>query len=262
MGHVRLGTLPHTKRWKKVIDLVSNGADAAHVAAATIEASQKALTFVQGDVGFREAVQLLVEIGQAGSEKDPADHLAKVGIQLPTNPSVTDVALGISQALERRIDGASKHVEFAAKAKAALIGAVTEHLENRMGTLLDGTGEDACVGLRGVHTEKGFGELGRSFFSKLMDGCMNWFLSRTLSAHVGAEQRFATMNQLSQFEKALKTHCDESSVIVQDYCGEWFGKHRYQENGKISQKSIDGFGWFAVEKMRGEFAFEDGSDGG
>lgn len=262
MGHVRLGQLPHTRRWRKVVDLISNGADAAQVAKATIEASQKALTYVQGDAGFREAVQLLVEIGQCGNQKDPAAYLAKVGIQLPSRASVTDVALGIAQALERRIDGNTQHAEFADKARGALIGAVTEHLERRMGTLLRDTGEDASVGLRGLHTERGFGELGRSFFSKLTYACMDWFLSRTLSAHVGAEQRFATMNQLAQFEKALKTHCEESSVIVQDYCGEWFGKRQYLENGRISPKSIDGFGWFAVEKMRGEFGFEDDGNGG
>jgi len=261
MGHIRLGQLPHTRRWRKVVDLISNGADAAQVAKATIEASQKGLSFVQDDVGFREAVRLLVEIGQSGNQKDPAAYLATVGIHLPSQPSLTDVAVGIAQALERRIDGSGKQSEFGEKARSALVGAVTEHLEKRMGTLLSGTGEDAAIGLKGLHTEKGFGELGRSFFSKLTYGCMDWFLSRTLSAHVGAGQRFATMNQLAQFEAALKTHCDESSVIVQDYCGEWLNKHRYTEGGRISAKSIDGFGWFGVEKMRGEFAFEDKNDG-
>ncbi|MBP7830992.1 MAG: hypothetical protein KA248_13855 [Kiritimatiellae bacterium] len=261
MGHVRLGALPHTKRWTKIVDLITTGADAAKVAKATIEASQKALTYVQGDAGFREAVQLLVEIGQAGSQKDPAAYLAKAGIQLPSQPSLTDVAVGIAQALERRINSSGKQSEFGEKARSALVGAVTEHIEKRMGTLLSGAGEDAALGLKGLHTEKGFGELGRSFFSKLTYGCMDWFLSRTLSAHVGAGQRFATMNQLAQFESALKTHCEESSVIVQDYCGEWFAKHRYTEGGRISGKSIDGFGWFGVEKMRGEFAFEGKGDG-
>lgn len=261
MGHVKLGQLPHTKRWTKVVHLITDGAAATDVAKATIEASQKALTYVQGDVGFREAVQLLVDIGEAGNKKDTVAYLGTVGIHLPTQPSLIDVAIGISQALDRRIDASGKRSEFGEKARAALVGAVTERLEKRMGTLLNGAGEDVTAGLKGAHTEKGFGELGRSFFSKLMHGSMDWFLSRTLAAHVGAGQRFPTMNQKAQFDAALKTHCEESSVIVQDYCGQWIGKHRDKAGGRISAKEIDGFGWYGVQKMRGEFAFE-GKDNG
>lgn len=262
MGHVRLGTLPKTRRWKKVVELITDGADVAHVSKATIEASQKAMTQLQGDVGFREAIQLLVDIGQAGNQKDPAAYLRTVGIQLPPQPSLTDVAIGITQALDRRIAKTGIQSEFGEKARGALVGAVTERLEKRMGSLLDGKGEDVTVGLKGVHTEKGFGELGQNFYAKLMYGSMGWFLSRNLAEQVGADHRFPTMNQLAQFEAALKTHCVESSVIVKDYCGGWFSKQRIKPGERLSAEKIDNFGWYGVHKMRGEFAFEDKDDGG
>ena len=97
MGHVRLGQLPKTRQWIKVIELISAGADVATVAAATVEASEKALKFVQKDVGFREAVHLLAQLGIAASKDDPVSHLASIGVVLPKNASVVDVALAISQ---------------------------------------------------------------------------------------------------------------------------------------------------------------------
>lgn len=59
MGHVRLGRLPKTRTWIKVVELIYAGADVATVAEAVVKASEKALKFVQKDVGFREAVYLI-----------------------------------------------------------------------------------------------------------------------------------------------------------------------------------------------------------
>ena len=43
MGHVRLGTLPRTRNWIQVLDLVGGGAGAPDVAAATMHAAQRGL---------------------------------------------------------------------------------------------------------------------------------------------------------------------------------------------------------------------------
>lgn len=64
---------------------------------------------------------------------------------------------------------------------------------------------------------------------------MNYFLSKTLATHLGEGQRFATMNEMGQFEKALNTHCIEASLIVEQFSADWFSKHRYEEGGDISR---------------------------
>jgi len=262
MGHVRLGQLPKTRQWIKVIELISAGADVATVAAATVEASEKALKFVQKDVGFREAVHLLTQLGIAASKDDPVSHLASIGVVLPKNASVVDVALAISQGLERNINESGRRSDFGEKARGALVGAVTEHIENRLGGLFSASGSEVMAAFKGLHNPKAFGEFGRSFFAKLTNGCMEYFLTKTLGTHLGEGKAFRTMNQMGEFQRAMDTHCWESSKIVEDYCGDWFSKHRYTEGGDISKKSAEGFGWFALEKMRKEFTFDgDGKKG-
>lgn len=256
MGHVRLGKLLKTKPWKKVIDLIANGADAAQVANATVVASEKALLFVQEDTGFKEAVHLMVQLGLAGSKPDLAGYLGTVGIHLPNQATVLDVALAVHQAVERNLGPAGQQTAFGEKARSALVGAVTEYLDNRLGTLVSANSGEVIASLQGLRTVKNFSELGRLFFAKLTHGSMQYFLSKTLATHIGAGQRFATTTQMDQFERSMETHCNESSVIVESYCGEWLSKHRFEEGGTISRESMERFGWYAMEKMRKEFTFE------
>lgn len=256
MGHIKLNTAPNSKRWRKIIDLLNDGADAAQVARATIYATQRALTNLQDDSGFRESLQLLVAIGLAGGKTNPADYLRTAGIHLPAQPSITDLALAISQTLERRIEQNGKRSDFGTKARNALIASVVEHVGKGSGLLLDGAGADAATGLRGLDKEKAFGEFGRSFFSKLMYGTMDYFLSRTLSTHVGEGKRFTTLNQLREFERDLRTHCEETSVLVKTYSGQWLKKNRPKDGGHMPGELTDGFGRWAIEKMRSDFGPE------
>jgi hypothetical protein len=112
--------------------------------------------------------------------------------------------------------------------------------------------DDTQRALKSFSKEQEFGQLAREFYSRLTNECMDYFLSRTLATHLGDGQRFATTNQMAQFEKALSTHCREASKIVEQFAGEWFSKHRYEENGTISRDSVQGFASYALNKMKGE----------
>ena len=58
MVHVRLGTLSKTRAWKDVIDLITDGADAAEIAAATVNAADNAFEVIQNDKGFIQTVEI------------------------------------------------------------------------------------------------------------------------------------------------------------------------------------------------------------
>ena len=74
MGHIRVGTLPATRRWKDVVGLIAEGAEAPLVAEAVTHAWEQAFIAVRSDAGFREAVWLLMQIGVAGKSRDPTGH--------------------------------------------------------------------------------------------------------------------------------------------------------------------------------------------
>ena len=46
MGHIRLGQLPRSRKWRDVVELVAAGADVAQVASATINAADEAFTLM------------------------------------------------------------------------------------------------------------------------------------------------------------------------------------------------------------------------
>lgn len=252
MGHSRIGTLPATERWDGVVEPLAQGADVPTVAAATLRAAELAFAWVQEDAGFRVAAKVMTEIGLAAGAKDPVKALAEMGIQLSDNTSVAEVAVAVGEVVDRELAALRQGSDFGEMAGKALVSAVVERIKDRMPSLLSHTPEDVGLALKGIGRANGFGEFARSFFGRLTHDCLDYFLSKTLGTKLGEGQRFATNNQMAVFMKRLKTHCDETSVITEEFAGDWFSKHRYEEGGTISRKSIEGFAWYAMQKMRAE----------
>ena len=66
-----------------------------------------------------------------------------------------------------------------------------------------------------------------------MGDSLKYFLDKTIDKHLGEGQRFPTRNDSREFRKALATHCEEASEIVQTFAADWFSKNRYQGEGEI-----------------------------
>jgi hypothetical protein len=260
MGHIRIGTLPATKRWKEVVGLITEGAEVSKVAESTVHASELAFNKVHDDFGFREAVWLMTQFGVAGSKENPAQHLDSLGIEVSGASSVVEVALAVAKELDRRVDASRRRSDFGEMAQRALISSVTEHLQEKAQGQLPSMGADVKAALGKLGKKKEFGQFSRSFFAKLTNQCLEYFLSKNLATHVGEKRRFATTEQLAKFEAALTKHCEEASAIVEDFSGDWFSKNRFEGGGEISREKAEGFGWYALEKMRRELAARAKSD--
>ena len=250
MGHSLIGTLPQSRTWDAVTDLISGGADAGVVADATLKAAEKAFAWVQENAGFRESVRLLTQMAVAAGKPDPLAHLAAAGIVIPKAASLVDVVLGISEALDARMSEARERSAFGEVARRALASAVTGYLEDRLGGLFEPSRGEMGAALKDLRKPGTFAEVFRSFAGNLTNETLDYFLSRELATHLG--HRFQTANQKAQFEKALRTHCREASEVVVVYAKEWFGKHLYEDGGDISPDSAEGFGWYGMQKMRAE----------
>lgn len=253
MGHTRLGTLPRSKHWREVVDLLAAGADVSQIAEATIKAADDAFSFVADDAGYNHAVWLLTQLGLAGRSENPLEHLRRQGVNIPDNTSLP----GIITALSNALDAGSRHgklSDLGELAHRALVDAVITRMEPKLEqqSLFNMQAEDSQRALNAFSKEKEFAQLSRAFYSRLTTECMRYFLSRTLATHLGDGQRFATTNQMSQFDDTLTTHCREASKIVEQYSGEWFSKHRYEESGDIARESVQGFASWALKKMNDE----------
>ena len=260
MGHLWLGTLTATRRWKDVIGLIAEGADVSRVAEATTHAWERAFDTVQNDAGFREAIWLLTQLGVAGRSETPNGHLDAAGVEITGARSMVEVAMALSDAMERRIESSRQRSDFGELAQRALVATVTEHLQREIPPLIPSSADDISAAVRQCGKGKVFGELSRGFFARLTNECLNYFLSKTLSAQVGDNRRFATTAQVAQFEDAMRTHCVEAAGIVEDYSAGWFSKHYRDGGGAIGRDEVDNFGWYGLVKMQHELALRARDD--
>ena len=252
MGHVRLGILPQTRAWKAVVQLIADGADVAQIADATLHAADKALARMANDAGFSETVWLLTQLGIAAKMDNPTAHLESVGLKLSSHTSIAEVALAIRTALNQLMSKASRSSDISPIASSALVSAITTHLSAKLGGLFEASSADVHSALGDLGKQKAFGELSRTFFGRLMGDTLKYFLDKTIDTHLGQGQRFQTRNDAREFRNALTTHCVEASVIVDKYAAGWFSKQRHQGDGEIRRDKTEGFGWYAVQKIRAE----------
>ena len=135
MGHVRLGILPRTRAWKAVVQLITDGADVDAVASATLAAADKAFEAIQNDPGFAETSALLTQLAVSANKPDPAAHLAAHGFALSAHSSIAEVAAAIHRTLDAKTNNRGAHSDFAELAQNSLVGAVTKHLQDGLGSL-------------------------------------------------------------------------------------------------------------------------------
>ncbi|MCL2646855.1 MAG: hypothetical protein FWD61_07590 [Phycisphaerales bacterium] len=263
MGHTLLGNLPRTRKWRDVVELVAAGANVSQVANATIRAAEAAFSFVQNDVGYNQAVWLMTQLGLAGNQDKPLDYLRSQGIDIPANTSLPGITVAITEALDNHVAANGGHSGLGQIAQRALVDAVIQNLEPKLQqqSMFNMQHDDTVNALAELRKPDKFGQLSRTFFARLTDDSMNYFLSRVLAGNLGEGQRFATMNQMGQFEQALTTHCREASAIVEQFSNEWFSKHRYEEQGNISRESAQGFASWGLKKMMDELRAGAKTDG-
>lgn len=263
MGHIRLGQLPRSRKWRDVVELVAVGADVPQVANATITAAESAFSFVNNDCGYNQAVWLMTQLGLAAGQEKPLEYLRSQGINIPNNTSLPGVAVALTEALDNHSAANGGHSDLGELAQRALVDAVLRRMEPKLQqqSFFNMQLDDTQRAISEFRKPNEFGQLSREFYSRLTNECMNYFLSQTLATNLGEGQRFPTTNQMAQFEQALSTHCHEASAIVEQFSNEWFSKHRYEEQDQISRDSVRGFASFALKKMKDELKAGAKADG-
>jgi hypothetical protein len=161
--------------------------------------------------------------------------------------------------MERRIE--RQRSDFGELAQRALVAAVTEQFQKETSPLIGAGRDDVRAAVRQCGKGEGFEALSKSFFAKLTNECLSYFLSKTLPAQVGEERRFASTVQLSQFEGAMRTHCSEAAEIVGKFSADWLSKSYYEGEGNIGRETAEKFGWYGLEKIRRELAVRAREDG-
>lgn len=251
MGHTRLGRLPRTRQWDQVVGLIAGGADTAQVANATIRAAEQGLNLAADDRALVETVWLLTQLPLAAKQQDFVSALRDAGVEVSRAPSLMDLVGAVSDAIDARLPNNRGRTDLGEMAQMAAAETIAKFIGEKAGNLYGVEPADVQRALASSATVKQFGELARHFFSRLTNRCLDYFVSRAVSRHLGEGQRFPTLAAQSQFTAALELHCQEASKIVERFSGEWFSKTNWEKKG-IGRQEAAGFAHVVMGKLVAE----------
>lgn len=262
MGHTRLGAVPKTRKWNALVEEVAGSAavsktvavaaeDVQRIATATLDATQNALERSISDPGVRHTFYLLTQIALASRSVDWKASLAKIGIHLPADASLFELTAEMQDAVDQHLrrvsrQGTTDVSEIAQQAAGEAIGSLAGPFTI---SLFGASSAEVQNAVRALSTKKGFGELGQRFFGRFIARFLNFYLSR-ITASVLGTSRVQQVGDITQFNDALKAHCDQSARIVRDFCAEWYSKTEYQSG--IDSENSSRFLAVALRKLRSE----------
>lgn len=253
MGHVRLGTLPRSRKWEQVVALVAAGSDASQVAAATMEAAQDRLKLLSDDPALIRSFWLLLQVSQLSrQEGDFVQALAGIGIVVPdTRPTAADLAAGLTRAVDAWVVSQGSRSALGEMAEMAAAETLAEFAQPRRLGLFPGLHDETSqAALAERSTDKEFGTLSRAFFARLTEKTLGHFIARELPLHAAPGQAHAGLEGQRAFEEGLRTHCVESARIVERFASGWLSKARFE--GKLDEEHTSRFVAYSLKKIRDE----------
>ena len=251
MGHTRLGDLPKTRKWQQVVGLIEGGAGTTQVANATIRAAERGFKLAAEDKGVVETIWLLTKLPLAARSQDFAAALRNVGLDVSDSPGLMEVVGAFADAVDRRLANNNGRTDLGEMAQMAASETMWRVIGSRTQSLFGTTPEDVRNAFSRLATNRQFSIFARDFFSRLTYKCLDYFVSRAVSYHVGEGRRFRTLAQQGEFTKALETHSREASKIVEEFSGGWFSKTNW-ERGGISRPDAASFAHVAMQKLVAE----------
>jgi hypothetical protein len=257
MGHERIGHLPRTLSWRKIVDAlegVSLGSDAglADLAAKTLELVRNRFQALHRDTGVQAAFGFLVAI--ARSLPVTTESRAAPDLSLPSNSTPFRLAV----ALNDWVDANAQSREYAELSKRAGADALAEWHNTQLrqlGLFPRGSAESCAEAWAAASTGAGFSEVSRLFLARFTERYLRYFLEREASAaikDIDARERFS--DRLRESVDLVSRHAFETSRIAQSFAAGWFTK--YARDQTPSNTNLSVFLRVAFEKLREELKRE------
>jgi hypothetical protein len=251
MGHVRLGVLPKTRKWRQVVAELRYGAPVDAVAAAAADAAETALHGASHDPAFQHAFWLLTQLPLAARGPGFEGALRRLGLEVPDRPGLMDLVAAISGAVDRHARDRGGRSDLGEMAQMAAVESLTGVVGPMLPSLFGPSAEEVQRAIGRLAGGERFGALAREFFARLTQRSLAYFLSRELANHVGSGERFREDAARARFDDALDLHCRETARIVEAFAGGWYGKNVYQGDG-LTPDAVSRFAAVAFKKIRAE----------
>ena len=253
MGHIRLGRLPRTLRWRQVVELLDEPSlDAGAVARATTAAAERRLRALTRDPSLIYSFWVLVRLTSAARQADFESALADIDVEArPGEPILAFIA----RVTERVRGVAAEHPEsghFAELASLALRQSLAATVGQHGASLFGSSVDDLQVALRQYSAGERFGRVARLFFGAFFARTLSSFVERELSNRTGEAPGLATVRESQEFAEALDRYARESARITEEFAAGWYDKRKWEAKGRISLQETQGFVAYALRKLRME----------
>lgn len=251
MGHIRLGRLPRTQRWKKVIELLEQGASTDAIAEATFWAAYTGLSKVPEDVGFTQTLTTIFSFIDALQSKDPIGILRKKGFDVSADASLLDFVGSFQQRAASATAEVRARSDLAQIAQESFSQVLIGVAGSSMQTLFGLESGEAKKSLQTSLKGEKLGHTMHEFFTAFTQRYLNYYLGRELPAHVGAGRAFANIDRHSEFGKSFDLFVRQTIRITDEFTPGWYGKARYEQ--RLSHADVSKFAHVAFKKIRSEF---------
>ncbi len=257
MGHLRVGYLPRTLPWRRVVGLLDyDPTNVAAIADATVRAARAELGRLKGDPNLAYCFWLLTRITWYARSQDFASQIEHIGIDLAGSSSALSFISAVSDHARTKTSTYSGSGVFREIANSALKHTLAETVGISTPTLFGTTLSDIQAGCRRYSSKQQFGLLAQSFFSNFLSRFLRYFTDKELSNHIGPSHKLETVNDGRAFVDALDGYAVQSSRIVEGFASGWYTKHNWESKGDISEEDVRRFVAFALRKLQMELEIE------
>lgn len=251
MGHNLLRNLPTSRKWRDVVALLEGPADVHEIAAAAGRAADGALKNASDDPVLDEATWLMAALPFVARGDGFEERLEQIGLRRDALSDLFSLSAAISERLDTRAFETGGRTDLGEMAQASLVESLIDAIEPQLPSLFAPEPAECRKALGRLSSGDRFAALARDFFARLSHRALDHYLSRELTNHVGRDRRFATDQQRRAFDEAIAQHCREASLIVEDFAGDWYGKHVWRGEG-LDRDAARGFIDHGFRKLRSE----------
>lgn len=256
MGHIRIGILPKTRKWKHVIGLLnSKDSTIEEIAAETSKAAKNFFNEKRTDPSLAFAYWLLTQITYRARKDDYVSELKEINLDISKAKNYFDFLGRVDDYTKNEIKKRGESFPISEFAQLALREALTEYIGQHSESLFGTTIDDIKLACRKYSSPRQFSKIARLYFALVFANSLKFLISKEAPNNVGIGSKFEGVSELSDFNEALKAYCYQSSKIVEKFAEGWYSKKNWQ--GDILEQDVKGFVVVAVDKFRDEIAREN-----
>ena len=208
------------------------------------------------DSGLRRAFFLLTQVALAARAPDWEERLKGVGIALSPSDSILELTAAVQSSMDDWIEARGRHTDISDMAQQAACEALTSLASEEARTLFGAGRDELLTALHSLSTKAGFSRLSQRFFGGFLSRYLGFYLSRVTATGVGTAA-LPQLGDMARFEQTLRSHCNQTAWIVNEFSGAWFSKTEWERG--INEGNTAGFVAVALHKLSAELQTQEGA---